>query len=183
MKFIEPFSIAEIRRLLRLDPKTGALTWRDRQAQDFSGSDVFARRWNKQFSGRPAMTSVTEAGYYRGGIKGVLLYAHRVVWALHYGVWPQNVIDHINGDTLDNSIENLRETDHIGNGQNARLSAANTSGHTGISWCKQQEKWKVQLRDNGRKRTIGRFKDLADAVAAKQKAYKEIGFHPNHGRK
>ena len=36
-------------------------------------------------------------------------FAHRVAWFYVYGVWPTDEIDHINGDKLNNSIENLRE--------------------------------------------------------------------------
>lgn len=185
MKYTEPFSICELNALLDCVPEEGALYWKTRSASDFSGKGAAknAERWNKQFVGKPAITSITEAGYFRGAVKGKQVNAHRIVWAIAHGRWPKGLIDHINGDRQDNRISNLRETDHIGNGQNAKISKANKSGHTGISWCKQQEKWKVQLRDNRRKRTIGRFKELADAVAAKEQAYTEIGFHPNHGRK
>lgn len=43
--------------------------------------------------------------------------AHRLAWLYHYGEWPE-VVDHINGDTLDNSIKNLRSVDCASNSQN-----------------------------------------------------------------
>ena len=34
--------------------------------------------------------------------------AHRVIWALVHGEWPEGQIDHINGVRDDNRLENLR---------------------------------------------------------------------------
>ena len=42
-------------------------------------------------------------------------FVHRLVWAVYYGRWPVGQLDHINGDRLDNHIENLREVSHSEN--------------------------------------------------------------------
>ena len=39
----------------------------------------------------------------------VFVYLHHAVWAVCKGRWPEQQIDHVNGDKHDNSIENLRE--------------------------------------------------------------------------
>lgn len=45
---------------------------------------------------------------------------HRIVWMMHNNwVEPTGVIDHINGDSLDNRIENLRCTTNAINRSNA----------------------------------------------------------------
>jgi hypothetical protein len=36
----------------------------------------------------------------------------RLIWKYHYGVEPKGVIDHINGDSTDNRIENLQDITH-----------------------------------------------------------------------
>lgn len=173
-----------LRQLLRYEPETGLLLWRQRDACFYAHADKasLAKRWNAQFAGRAALIHIGEHGYRYGAVLGRKVKAHRVAWALHFGVWPCGVIDHINGDRLDNRIANLRDTDHAGNGRNAKRSTANRSGHTGVSWCATQAKWKVQIRDRGRKVTVGRYASLAEAVSARDRANLEFGYHENHGR-
>jgi hypothetical protein len=54
------------------------------------------------------------------GICGKVFRAHRLVWFYHYGVWPDNLIDHINGIKTDNRIVNLRDVSNRVNGQNRK---------------------------------------------------------------
>ena len=50
-----------------------------------------------------------------------ILYS-RAVWALCHKQWPENEIDHLNGDKHDNRIENLRECSHSENRFNSYYS-------------------------------------------------------------
>lgn len=180
-----PLPAWQMRELLRYNATTGELFWLDRGPElfDHPDADALARRWNAQFSGKLALNHLGAEGYRSGTVLRTKVKAHRAAWALYYGLWPSGVIDHINGDRSDNRIINLRDTTHVGNGRNAARSIANSSGYTGVSWCAQQGRWKVQLREDGKKKTVGRFKVLADAVAARDAEYQRLGFHPNHGRR
>ena len=75
---------------------------------------------------------------------GVRLMAHRVAWAIYYGVWPTGMIDHINGDGLDNRICNLRDVTHKENARNSRRKATNKSGCSGVMRDKHKKKWVAQ---------------------------------------
>ena len=44
--------------------------------------------------------------------------AHRVIWALHYGKFPNSIIDHIDGDSTNNLLDNLRSVSQSKNNIN-----------------------------------------------------------------
>jgi hypothetical protein len=59
-------------------------------------------------------------GYTRIRINGNLFRAHRLVWFVTYGKFPDNDIDHIDGDKSNNRIENLRDVSQRVNSQNRK---------------------------------------------------------------
>src|SRR3546814_6825516 len=91
-----------LRSLLHYAPDTGALSWRARPVDMFTGAPQGAERaaasWNARYAGKPAMAGVSRQGYARGAIFDRVYLAHRVAWAIHYGSWPSEEIDHINQD-------------------------------------------------------------------------------------
>jgi len=68
-------------------------------------------------AGAEAFTAINAGGYYNSKVLTKVLTAHRVVWFLTHGTWPV-LLDHINGDKLDNRLENLRECTTLQNTQN-----------------------------------------------------------------
>lgn len=165
---------------LDLNGSTGAMVWRRRPRCTFRSDRAFAV-FNGRFPGLPAFTAVVR-GYRQGSINDRLYPAHRVVWALHYGHWPAGLIDHIDGNGLNNAVANLREVDRAGNGQNAARSRRNSSGVTGVSWNARDGRWTAWIMARGRRHYLGSFIDLDAAVATRKAAEVRLGFHPNHGR-
>jgi hypothetical protein len=108
---------------------------------------------------------------------GVRLFEHRVVWALCKGKWPEMEIDHINGDPLDNHIENLRDVSSSVNKQNQRKARSDSSsGFLGAHWNAQAGKWQGRIRFSGKYKHLGFFDDPRDAHAAYVGAKREL--HP-----
>jgi hypothetical protein len=65
-------------------------------------------------------------------LDGVNLKVHRVLWKMKYGVDPKNLIDHKNGDRLNNSTSNLRDftyKENAGNTKNSRAKLSNYSNY------------------------------------------------------
>lgn len=94
------------------------------------------------------------------------LYMHRVIL-----MPPPNVlIDHRNGNGLDNRRHNLRLCNHQENARNAKLSSNNSSGMAGVHWHIHQQRWIARITVDYKKIQLGSFKDLDEAIAARKAA-------------
>lgn len=148
-----------------------------RYAPELGGSCL---QWIKKGPGRKFLS---RAGYIRpeGYCQVKLLstrtprcYAHRIVWALHYGEWPSNILDHINGNRSDNRIENLRvcPKGNRDNQQNMKIHKNNRLKVQGVS--PNQKGYRAQIQVDGRKINLGTFNTVEEASAAYQKAKREL---------
>ncbi len=173
-----------LRQLLDYDPLIGSLTWKMRTLELFPidggrPQDVLRRIWNTKYVGKKAGT-INKNGYCDLHVFGNHIYAHRACWAIHYGSYPTQNIDHINGDSCDNRIANLRDVTVRQNAQNMRKNKLNKSGVTGVFWDSARAKWNSSIRHGGNI-NLGRFDTFEDAVNARKIAEIKYGFHPNHG--
>lgn len=82
---------------------------------------------------------------------------------------PGDQVDHINLNTLDNRKSNLRICTHAENQHNRKMYKTNKSGYKGVYWYKPTKKWKAQISIDGKRISLGYFKDIIDA----HEAYKE----------
>jgi hypothetical protein len=176
VRVVDPATLAAC---LNYDPDTGLFTWRHRPIELFHTERDW-RAFNTLFAGKPALTAVTATGYRTGVVVRQRVFAHRVAWAIYYGHEP-NVIDHINGDRLDNRIANLRNGTQSQNCRNQKLSQRNRSGFIGVFWAANAGKWRAQMRCDGRTESK-LFVELADAVEWRRAAQLKAGFCEGHGR-
>lgn len=143
----------KLRELLDYDSCTGIFTWR---------LNLGARA---VFGGIPG--TVDRGGYLKITVNRQAFMAHRLAWIYVYGGdISTSEIDHINGDRLDNRIENLRLANRNENSWNQKIKASNTSGVKGVSWDKPAKKWRAQCMLNGVKYFLGRFNSISDAEMA-----------------
>ena len=140
-KSTKELPIETIRELIDYDEQAGLLTWKLRESKWFK-SESRASAWNNRWAGKPALNTlmIPSRGARKGYLGGHILYekmlAHRVAFAHFHGHWPDLVIDHINGDTSDNRICNLRQATYQQNSMNRERSANNTSGYANIQKTK-----------------------------------------------
>lgn len=103
---------------------------------------------------------------------------HRLIFLFHHGYLPK-FIDHIDGNPVNNKIENLREATHRQNCQNRKLAINNTCGYKGVT--KYRNKWMAQIQVNGFKKHLGYFKTPSEAHEAyKKEADKSFGQFSKH---
>lgn len=93
---------------------------------------------------------------------------------------PNQIIDHITGDTLDNRKKNLRTTDKKGNGMNKGLNSNNKSGIKGVHWSDDRGKWVASIKVCGKKIFLGYFNDKEEARISRREA--EIKHFKEHSR-
>lgn len=97
----------------------------------------------------------------RGRKKAVPL--HRFIISATEGL----VVDHINGNTLDNRKNNLRMATKAENGQNrVNLAKNNTSGVRGVTWHKTRKRWMGSVVVNQKAIHVGFFDDIETARIA-----------------
>lgn len=125
---------------------------------------------------------VDNCGYLQMSIAGKAHRLHRLAWFYVYGRWPSGRIDHINGVKTDNRMCNLRECKNGENARNTRRRKDNTSGVTGVTWCKQTRKFRAQIHYKGKTRPLGRFDSFVKAWEARLVAEVSSGlFTVRHG--
>jgi hypothetical protein len=84
---------------------------------------------------------------------------------------PGILVDHKNGNGLENSRDNIRLCTNTENQYNrTRLSSNNLSGNTGVSWLPKRNKWRSLIMCQGKKIYLGEFDLKEEAVAARQMA-------------
>jgi len=98
-------------------------------------------------------------GYKKVKVNKETYYVHQIVFLMHHGYIPE-IVDHIDRNTSNNRIENLRAANKSLNAINSKLNSRNTSGHTGVVYNKLLKKWETRLMLNKRNKYFGIFEDF-----------------------
>lgn len=149
------------------DPDTGVLVWRVRPVNHFV-SEVASRKVNTRFSGKPAgsLTASEPGGSpFISAVVGRKRYkAHRIIWVLVHGVDPDGLIDHKDGDGLNNRLNNLRDCTHTQNCCNRRGSRPGKL--KGAYFNRNAKLWVAHIKINRKQKNLGYYKTEAEAHAA-----------------
>jgi hypothetical protein len=163
-------TVEMLRQLLDYDLATGVFTWKHREE-----TSHFLSGWNKRFSGKVAGRSKPNAhGYLEIAIDGVLYFSHRLAWLYVTGAWPEDQIDHVNLDKVDNRFENLREATGSANAGNTRAHKRNKIGLKGVHYYAPTNKYVASIGvGQGRVKKLGYFKTPEAAHEAYKRAAEE----------
>lgn len=137
------------------EPDTGVFRW---------------RRKRKPRSANALAGYLDPKGYWYVRVERTLYAAARLAWFYVHGKWPDGEIDHINRDSKDNRIVNLRDVSRTVNVWNTGLSSRNTSGYQGVYWCAQRRKYRARIKRNGKMTDLGFYESAKQAGEAYLKA-------------
>jgi len=155
---------AELRRILRYDPDTGAFY---RLVPSGNGRYKPGSR-----ADHVASSNYGKYPVYRVYAKGKAYEAHRLAWFYMTGEWPKYLIDHIDNEGTNNAWRNLREATRITNAHNAKRHKDNSTGYKGV--CKITEHiFMAAIQVNGKRIHLGKYKSALEAhevycIAAKR---------------
>lgn len=149
-------SIDTLRDSFICDAEKGLLVWREGRGRSRSGKAAGHKN----------------EGYVEVRINHKYLRAHNIIFAMHYGRWPENILDHINHDKSDNRICNLREATQAENVRN-RQKTKDRDGYKGV--CKSlSNTWQARIRSDKKFIHLGMFKTAIEAALAYDLAAKKF---------
>lgn len=144
---------------LKYDEITGIFTW------------IFRNSNRIKIGDRAGALGVD--GYIYIRINDILYKSHRLAFLYVYGYLPEEV-DHINMIKDDNRICNLRDSNKSKNGWNKKVRSDSKSGHKGVHYDKEINKYQAKIMANKISYFIGRFDTIEEAAAAYEKAAIEL---------
>jgi len=145
-------------KVFHYNPETGDFSWRSAHTNRVKAGDVVRAKIGK--------------GYYAVQLDCHRMRVHNVVWAIHYGKFPEGVIDHVNGIKTDNRIANLRDVTTSQNAYNVGRQKNNTTGFKGVS--RNGAGFKAEISADKQSHYLGTFPSLEGAASAYAKAAKQL---------
>ena len=165
-KAIRPLPTQErLHEMFDYDPSTGILTW---AVDDPKGG--------KRRKGRRAGFDLANGSGYRVLMIDCVRYLeHRLIWKWVHGRDPIAEIDHVNRDTSDNRICNLREAGRSDNAFNKSiLSNHSNTGYLGVSYYPSLGRFRARIKVEGKYHHLGQHKTLDEALAARREGERRL---------
>ena len=148
-----------LKELFSYDQELGCLRWRQRASSRVHAGDV-------------AGTKKPMPDYKQIKVDGNCYWQHRVIYLFHHGVLPE-VVDHIDGDKLNNRIENLQAVSHAQNMEKAPKPLRADGLPKGIRKVENangQTRFVATISINAKNKRLGTFSTLDEAVQAYEQA-------------
>jgi hypothetical protein len=149
----------ELKERLYYNPETGIFTWIKTKNNRIKNNTI-AGNINKTTK------------YLTIRINHTLYLAHRLAWLYVYGNWPNNQIDHIDGNRLNNRICNIR---NVTSRQNCQNYTRHRNGHlVGTAYHKINKIWAAAIWIDKKNIHLGSFDTAIEAHEAYMQKLQEI---------
>jgi hypothetical protein len=166
-----------VKKRVHYEPLTGLVTWNRKTV--LCNHD---KLWNAKHEGKEVGTKRAVSGvgksYHIVKLDGKTYQVHKLVWLYMEGHYP-DMLDHEDGNGLNNKWSNLRLASYELNSKNKRRYSSNKSGISGVS--QRGAKWLVRISHKGVRQHLGEFEDLFEACCVRKAAEVRLGFHKDHG--
>lgn len=161
----------------------GYLIWKERPLKHFKDSGN-QKRFNTPHAGKVAGyynkrtdSKRDDFGYYKVRItlekSQGMFKLHRLIFLWHHGYLPE-IIDHKDGNTMNNRINNLRESTVQQNSCNLKLNVNNTSGYKGVVKDRCDGKWRAAIASGDVNYFLGVYNTKEEAALAYNLAAKVL---------
>lgn len=169
---IKGIPLKYIQSILKIDENSpSGLTWLPRNDRQFNHSNQYAGNINTYKKKNYSCWKLSLA--YKG--KSYSLKCSRIIFLLKHGYLTDGkIVDHADGNPLNNKVDNLREVTEYQNNQNSKLPKTNTSGHKGVHWDAKSKKWRVLIYANGKFHHFGLYENKEDAIKVAIEARKKL---------
>jgi hypothetical protein len=123
----------------------------------YCNGELISKRIGKPVGAKNPKNPYRTVDVRQGGML-IHLRLHRAIFLMHHGYLPETV-DHINGDTSDNHIENLRAASCAENSRNTKRTTRNKSGYKGVVYEKRlgAKPYVVYIKINGQQTRQGNY--------------------------
>lgn len=142
-------SVEYLQKCFSYDQETGELRWKLKPHAGFCAGKVAG--------------AVGSGGYLTVGLDGKYYRVHRIIFKMMTGEEPLQVVDHIDGDLLNNRLSNLRIATFSESTRNRGMSKNNTTGYRGVYLIRGQ--YMAKINRNGKLVFLGNFATAQAASA------------------
>ena len=135
----------------------------------------------RHIKGELVRGSATNDGYREIFFRGYRIKEHRLIYLICHGFLPE-MLDHIDGNKLNNKIENLRSCSGSQNQFNKKIPKNNTTGFKGVTFIKAKKRYMGYVHISGKQYRTKLTKNLTEAVLLLRNLRENLhGEYCNHG--
>lgn len=136
----KPVDLRFLEECFDVDYEKGILYWKTERPSHHFKKEPDRVCWTTKYAGKIAggIVNTNTHAYLAVKIsrnaKAILYKVHRIIYSLYHSDGCAPDVDHFDGDTLNNSISNLRPCAGFSNARNSKKRSDNTSGITGVTY-------------------------------------------------